>query len=105
MKELRGLTSLRGIAALYVVVYHFSNTIAHTQNLNFKALVPRGHIAVDLFFVLSGFVMAYTYAADFRQHGISGRSKSITVTIKTLSGNRNSMASGSRIGPRSAILG
>jgi peptidoglycan/LPS O-acetylase OafA/YrhL len=74
MKELRGLTSLRGIAALYVVVYHFSNTIAHTQNLNFKALVPRGHIAVDLFFVLSGFVMAYTYAADFRQHGIKAYS-------------------------------
>jgi peptidoglycan/LPS O-acetylase OafA/YrhL len=45
------LDAMRGIAALAVVLYHFD-----------FALVPRGYLAVDFFFLLSGFVLTRTYA-------------------------------------------
>ena len=67
--ELRALTSLRGIAALAVVATHFSATGQSFSAASFPSLVPRGHMAVDFFFVLSGFIMSYTYAASF----VSGR--------------------------------
>jgi peptidoglycan/LPS O-acetylase OafA/YrhL len=45
------LDGLRGVAASGVVVYHsFSGNV-----------VPNGFLAVDLFFLLSGFVIAYSY--------------------------------------------
>lgn len=46
---------LRGVAALGVVVYHFAG------RLDLGALFPRGYLAVDFFFVLSGFVIANAY--------------------------------------------
>ena len=67
--ELRALTSLRGVAALAVVAMHFSATAQTLASASIPSLVPRGHMAVDFFFVLSGFIMSYTYAASF----VSGR--------------------------------
>jgi len=63
--ELRALTSLRGLAALAVVGTHFSATAQALTPDPIPSLVPRGHMAVDFFFVLSGFIMSYTYAASF----------------------------------------
>lgn len=63
--ELRALTSLRGIAALAVVGEHFSATAQPLTAAPIPSLVPRGHMAVDFFFVLSGFIMSYTYASSF----------------------------------------
>ncbi|WP_454736303.1 acyltransferase family protein [Cupriavidus necator] len=61
--EIRSLTGLRGIAALYVVSYHLHPTAG-------DGLIPtffrHGYLAVDLFFVLSGFVMALNYGSIFR---------------------------------------
>ena len=57
--EIKSLTGLRGIAAMVVVIYHvFKNTwiARYTQN---------GYLAVDVFFVLSGFVMMLTYGQSF----------------------------------------
>ena len=48
------LDLLRGIAALAVVSFHF----AWPQR---AVPLPRAYLAVDLFFVLSGFVIAYAY--------------------------------------------
>jgi len=31
---------------------------------------PYGYVAMDFFFVLSGFIMSYTYLADFRARGM-----------------------------------
>jgi peptidoglycan/LPS O-acetylase OafA/YrhL len=47
--------AMRGIAAILVVAYHF-------ENFSLK-LVPSGFVAVDFFFVLSGFVIAQAYEA------------------------------------------
>jgi peptidoglycan/LPS O-acetylase OafA/YrhL len=48
------LNDLRGIAALAVVTFHASVIMG-------EQLAPRGYLAVDLFFVLSGFVIAHAY--------------------------------------------
>ena len=61
-KELPSLTPLRGIAALWVVLYHFAVSflpglnIAHTTEF-----IGKGYLAVDLFFMMSGFVMTHVY--------------------------------------------
>ena len=49
------LDALRGVAALSVVVYHL-----HAFNVT-PDLLPSAHLAVDFFFVLSGFVVAHAY--------------------------------------------
>ena len=49
------LDGLRGIAALAVLVYHAHDLLGPTQWL------PRAYLAVDLFFMLSGFVLSYAY--------------------------------------------
>src|ERR1700722_12878203 len=50
-----GLDGLRGVAALFVAMRH----ISFFHNLG----VHGGYLAVDLFFVLSGFVIANAYEA------------------------------------------
>lgn len=49
------LDALRGLAAFAVVFFHLGNW---TNSYNW---VPRGDLAVDFFFCLSGFVMAHAY--------------------------------------------
>ena len=68
--ELRSLTSLRGIAAMAVVMQHFSATAQQHSYVNIPSLVPHGYVAVDFFFVLSGFIMSYTYLSGFQQQGL-----------------------------------
>ena len=69
-EEIRALTSLRGIAALTVVLQHFSAT-AQTDCAGWMpSIVPHGYMAVDFFFVLSGFIMAYTYLPSFEAEGL-----------------------------------
>jgi peptidoglycan/LPS O-acetylase OafA/YrhL len=70
VNEIKALTSLRGIAAMMVVMQHFSATAERHAAVSIPSLVPHGYMAVDLFFVLSGFIMAYTYAADFALRGV-----------------------------------
>lgn len=62
--ELRGLTGLRIVAAVWVVLFHFHFTplpgVAEVSAV-LGPLIANGALGVDLFFVLSGFVIAYTY--------------------------------------------
>lgn len=67
--ERRALTGLRGAAALYVALYHlFRSVYGDAPALGVPWLggfMLRGYFAVDLFFVLSGFVMAMAYGGWF----------------------------------------
>jgi len=61
--EIRSLTGIRGLAACFVMAYHyFKSPIDIGTGSNF---LRHGFISVDLFFVLSGFVMALTYGRTF----------------------------------------
>ena len=56
--EIRALTGVRGVAALYVVAYHLD---LGQQNIGLlQHILHHGYLSVDLFFVLSGFVLALT---------------------------------------------
>ncbi|MBO3271735.1 acyltransferase family protein [Hymenobacter defluvii] len=52
------LDGLRGVAAVAVVVFHFMEIIIPDSTKNF---IGHGYLAVDFFFCLSGFVIAYAY--------------------------------------------
>ncbi|MEH3115255.1 acyltransferase family protein [Pedobacter terrae] len=52
------LDGLRGIAAIVVVIFHFMEIAITDYSKNF---IGHGYLAVDFFFCLSGFVMAYAY--------------------------------------------
>lgn len=52
------LDGLRGIAAIVVVIFHFMEIAITDYNKNF---IAHGYLAVDFFFCLSGFVIAYAY--------------------------------------------
>jgi peptidoglycan/LPS O-acetylase OafA/YrhL len=59
------------LAALAVVMQHFSATAQSYCRTTIPSLVPHGYVGVDFFFVLSGFIMAYSYAADFQARGLA----------------------------------
>ncbi|WP_255551103.1 acyltransferase [Granulicella sp. dw_53] len=53
------LDGLRGVASLMVVIFHTFETYAGGSP--FKQIINHGYLAVDFFFLLSGFVVAYAY--------------------------------------------
>jgi peptidoglycan/LPS O-acetylase OafA/YrhL len=59
--RLPSLTGLRGIAAVAVMLFHFG--FAYLPQAGIMELLPvdRAYLSVDLFFMLSGFVMAHVY--------------------------------------------
>lgn len=52
------LDGLRGFAALFVVIFHFMEIVIPDYSKN---IFGHGYLAVDFFFCLSGFVIAYAY--------------------------------------------
>jgi len=62
------LTSVRAVAALEVVLLHVLFELggegAHAIPATIVQLLTRGSLAVSFFFVLSGFILAYTYCDD-----------------------------------------
>ena len=52
------LDGLRGVAALLVVAFHLFETYSHGP---MDQIINHGYLAVDFFFVLSGFVIGYAY--------------------------------------------
>ena len=60
------LDGLRGVAAILVVFYHIFEGFAFAELTNgagdgLITTLNHGHIAVDFFFILSGFVISYAY--------------------------------------------
>ncbi len=61
--EVRALTGLRGVAAVMVALYHINPELRSAGAIG--RVIGRGYLWVDLFFVLSGFVLALNYGARF----------------------------------------
>ncbi|WP_315764351.1 acyltransferase [Sphingomonas sp. Y38-1Y] len=66
--ELRALTSARGIAAWLVVFYHIRESLPPVP-APVMAVLDHGYLAVDFFFVLSGFVIALAWRDRVRASG------------------------------------
>jgi peptidoglycan/LPS O-acetylase OafA/YrhL len=65
-QDLRALTALRFFAAAWVALYAFwpNLDVAMTPNL-----VAKGYLGVELFFVLSGFILSHVYLKAFGEGG------------------------------------
>lgn len=61
------LTSVRGLAAWWVVLYHFRVELSQTQGHTLQVIASYGYLAVDLFFIMSGFVIALNYEGSMRE--------------------------------------
>ncbi len=60
-RELHALTGLRFLAAFSVVIYHFCEPLFANWPKPCVNLASSGYVAVSLFFLLSGFVLSYSY--------------------------------------------
>ena len=65
-RQIQPLTGVRGLAALWVAGCHLVAEPGLATGLAARILA-RGYLAVDLFFILSGFVMALNYGHLFRR--------------------------------------
>jgi peptidoglycan/LPS O-acetylase OafA/YrhL len=59
------LDGLRGVASVFVIVFHVFETF--TGGNRFIQILNHGYLAVDFFFLLSGFVVAYAYDDRWNQ--------------------------------------
>ena len=69
--HLDALTGIRGIAAWLVVFYHMRSAMLTLLPVDVIRVLARGYLAVDLFFILSGFVLWYNYAPRLRAGGMA----------------------------------
>jgi peptidoglycan/LPS O-acetylase OafA/YrhL len=60
------LTPLRGIAALLVAVFHFEMAIVRFVPASTTMFFEKSYLMVDLFFVMSGFIMLHVYGDNFK---------------------------------------
>ncbi|MDG2534312.1 acyltransferase [Sphingomonas sp. HITSZ_GF] len=67
--ELKALTSVRGIAAWFVVLFHIRFALGLPDPE--MHLLAKGYLAVDFFFLLSGFVIWMTWGDRIRTGGLS----------------------------------
>ena len=63
------LDGLRGVAALLVVAFHLFET--YSKGTPYQ-IINHGYLAVDFFFVLSGFVIGYAYDDRWNKMTLGG---------------------------------
>lgn len=71
------LDGLRGVAAIMVLIYHIFEGFAFAEGVNGAGdgiirTLNHGHIAVDFFFILSGFVISYAYDDRWNKMTLGG---------------------------------
>lgn len=59
------LDGLRGVAAIVVVIFHIFETFSNGDHV--KQIINHGYLAVDFFFMLSGYVISYAYDNRWNQ--------------------------------------
>lgn len=65
------LTALRGVMCLWVVLHNYRSVIQDLSFVGESTFLRDGYLAVDAFFVLSGFVLSYVHENDFKE-GVTG---------------------------------
>jgi peptidoglycan/LPS O-acetylase OafA/YrhL len=70
-RPLKALTGIRFLAAIYVVIYHTKMGPALVEHGHLAAghFFLSGYLAVAMFFLLSGFILSYTYAGQIDEPG------------------------------------
>ncbi|MGU3375936.1 acyltransferase family protein [Chryseobacterium sp. M5A1_1a] len=68
--EIKSLTGLRGIVALWVTFFHFQFYIYKNDFIDH--IVGKGYVAVDIFFVLSAFLLTVSYSEKFKNLNFKG---------------------------------
>lgn len=58
-KEIKSLTGLRGVASLWIVLFHYFSK--YELFYPFHTIINNGYVAVDIFFVLSAFLLTLVY--------------------------------------------
>lgn len=69
MNKIKCLTGIRAYSALWVVLFH----MPHNQIIgqySWGRFIERGYLGVDVFFVLSGFILTHVYAESFLCEGV-----------------------------------
>ncbi len=69
--EITALTGIRFFAASFVLLYHIEIIYVHDMFPEFRNMLwlffGGGYLGVDLFFILSGFILSYNYSDTFRE--------------------------------------
>jgi peptidoglycan/LPS O-acetylase OafA/YrhL len=105
--DIRSWTIMRGIAALAVVLFHFKTHVAYplVSIPLIGPVIQHGDLGVDMFFILSGFVMTYVYGLpapgtrfDFRKFYTRRFARIYPVHVVTLLGAFIMLAAGGVMG-------
>ena len=75
-REIQSLTPLRGIAAIWVICFHYGVVYFSFHPERFTFVLNKGYLAVDMFFMLSGFVLSHVYWRTFTSDTADGHAKS-----------------------------
>lgn len=70
--DIPALTALRFFAAFYISLFHVHYFSGYSFGV-LDSIFASGYLAVDFFFVLSGFILAYTYVDAFNAKSVSVR--------------------------------
>lgn len=73
MKRLDPLTSIRFIAAIIVVLVHAGHSLMAYLPEWADSVIAHGYVGVNLFFILSGFILTYNYMDRFGAGSVSTR--------------------------------
>lgn len=67
MRDIPSLTGLRGVAAVWVMLFHVSMAapLLGAAWISRLVVLPDGWVGVDLFFVLSGFILMWVHGGEF----------------------------------------
>lgn len=75
------LDGLRGVASVVVVIFHLCEANATSR---FTQVINHGYLAVDFFFLLSGFVIGYAYDDRWSKMSIGGFFKRRLVRLQPM---------------------
>jgi peptidoglycan/LPS O-acetylase OafA/YrhL len=83
IEHIKPLTSLRGIAAIIITIHHFSIALVPSWGATIETqtkLMKNCYLCVDLFFILSGFILAHVYINYFQKNVTSKAYESFVIS-------------------------